>query len=397
MRIGGLFTLLFTGLSLASCASAPMAASAPDLSGAWYGKAQDRGLPLTLLLRVSRDADGHYSGTADSPNQTAFDLPITKFALDGSQLKAVIDDGDAGLALTGTVDDKGGQIRGQLTLGGRQVALDLQRRDPSSIEMQRPRSLFYEAAGHRIHYVQKDGPADVRVVFIHGTPGSWEGWGRYLGNEELQRRATLIAVDRPGFGDSKGDVVPDLHEQARLLEPLLRGPQASDSAKTVTTIVVGHSLGGPIAAELAMDYPQEVQGALLIAPSIDPLTETPRWYNKAMTWWAVDKLVTALLDPELRAANLELMPLDAQLKTMEPRFKSLPMPVTVIQGEKDELVDPRTADFAERVLPPGNRVIRVPDEGHFVLWEKPMIEVDALNGLLDHGATAANSQAHAAR
>jgi pimeloyl-ACP methyl ester carboxylesterase len=245
--------------------------------------------------------------------------------------------------------------------------------------------------------MQMDGPSDVRIVFVHGTPGSWEGWGRYLGDEDLQRRATLIAVDRPGFGDSKGDVVPDLHEQARLLQPLLRGPDPARAQLPVTTIVVGHSLGGPIAAELAMDYPREVQGALLIAPSIDPVTEVPRWYNKAMTWWAVDKLVTAFLDPELKAANLELMPLADQLKVMEPRWKSLPMPVTVIQGEKDDLVDPRTADFAARVLPAGDRVIRVPDEGHFVLWEKPTIEVDALNALLDHRLLAGSAQASTVR
>ena len=394
-----LFPILCS-LLLSSCATTPVAAPAPDLSGSWYGTTQDRGLPLSILLHVKRSADGQYSGTADSPNQVAFDLPIRKLGLEGEQFKAVIDKDGDDVTFAGTVDPAGQKIEGQLKLRDRSPGLVLQRTDPATLNLPRPRSLFYDIDGHHIHYVQMDGPTDLRVVFVHGTPGSWDGWARYLGDADLQRHATLIAVDRPGFGESEGAVVPDMREQARLLAPLLRGPGPADPAikpAAVRTIVVGHSLGGPIAGELAMDFPDQVQGALLIAPSIDPATEGPRWYNQAMTWWAVSALVSRFMDPELAAANQELMPLAGQLKTMEPRWKQLPMPVTVIQGEKDDLVDPRTADFAQRVLPQGSRIIRVPDEGHFVLWEQPQIELQALSGLFDTGAVAGMPTGSAAR
>ena len=249
----------------------------------------------------------------------------------------------------------------------------------------RPESHYYSIEGHRIHYMQMDGPAERRILFIHGTPGEWAGWAHYLADSSLQKRATMIAVDRPGFGESEpGKTVPAIEDQARLLEPLLH--EAADPAgKVVPTLVVGHSLGGPIAAALAMDYPQEVRGAVLVAPSIDPATEGPRWYNEAMTWWLVRKLAP----DDLGWSNRELMPLVPELKVMEPRWKSLAMPITIIQGEKDELVDPRTADYAERMLPHGNTVIRVPDEGHFVLWEKPGVVVQAIAALLDGSSVAA--------
>src|SRR3546814_16092495 len=48
-------------------------------------------------------------------------------------------------------------------------------------------------------------------------------------------------------------------------------------------IVVGHSLGGPIAAKLAMDYPDRVRGLLLLAPSVAPALEAPRWYQRLAT------------------------------------------------------------------------------------------------------------------
>lgn len=246
-------------------------------------------------------------------------------------------------------------------------------------EPPRPVEKTYSIDDRTIHYWQIDG-GPARIVFLHGTPGDWKAWARYLRDPELQKRATLIAVDRPGFGDSDpGRVAPALTEQARLLEPLLKG-------RGSPTVVVGHSLGGPIAGELAMDYPDEVRGAVLVAPSIDPNTEQPRWYNVAMTW----RLVKAIAPKEFAWSNQEIMPLVNELKTQEPRWKNLAMPITVVQGAKDQLVDPRTADYARRVLPQGNgRVVVVPDQGHFVLWNQPELVIKEIIDVLDRSAPAA--------
>lgn len=231
----------------------------------------------------------------------------------------------------------------------------------------------YTIDDRTIHYWQiGDGPA--RILFLHGTPGDWKAWAHYLADPELQRRATMIAVDRPGFGASDpGRVAPLLADQARLLAPLLDGPGAP-------SLLVGHSLGGPIGAELAMRYPDQVRGALLIAPSIDPGTEQPRWYNRAMTWWLPRKL----LPSEFAWSNDELMPLVGELDKQTPRWAGLKMPITVLQGARDELVDPRTAAYAEKVLPkPNGKVVVVADQGHFVLWKRPDLVSREILDLLD--------------
>ncbi len=166
-------------------------------------------------------------------------------------------------------------------------------------------------------------------------------------------------------------------DQARLLAPLLTGAGAP-------TLLVGHSLGGPIAAELAMRYPDRVRGALLVAPSIDPGTEQPRWYNHAMTWWLPRKLLPA----EFAWSNDELMPLVGELEKQTPRWAGLKMPITVLQGGRDELVDPRTAAYAEQILPkPNGKVVVVPDQGHFVLWKRPELISREILDLLDRTPT----------
>ena len=236
----------------------------------------------------------------------------------------------------------------------------------------------YRIDDRTVHYWQIDG-GPARVVFLHGTPGDWKAWVHYLADPELHKRATLIAVDRPGFGASDpGKVAPLMADQARLLAPLLVGPGSP-------TVVVGHSLGGPIGAELAMRYPQLVRGAVLVAPSIDPNTEQPRWYNEAMTLW----LVRAIAPKEFAWSNDEIMVLVGELEKQTPRWADLKMPITVVQGAKDELVDPKTAAYAEKVLPkPNGKVVVVPDQGHFVLWDRPDLVTREIIDVLDRTAVA---------
>ena len=65
------------------------------------------------------------------------------------------------------------------------------------------------------------------------------------------------------------------------------------------------------------------------------------------------------------------MALANELRLMRPLWESLDIPVVVIQGDEDELVDPANADFAARMLGPRAKIIPVPDMGHFILWDQP--------------------------
>lgn len=236
--------------------------------------------------------------------------------------------------------------------------------DPQQLSGDRgPAFKSYITEGRTIHYAEVGSGNGSPIIFLHGTPGSWSAFGSYLADEELASALHMVAVDRPGFGRSDhGDLLVSLAHQAEVLEPLVN--RLSEECRVV---LVGHSLGAPLAVRMAMDYPEKIAALVLVAPSLDPDLEQPRWYNSL----AENRLISKMLPAELVLANREVMALPGELSEMVPRWKELDLPVSVIQGEKDKLVDPGNAEFAEKMVVRRLRVIRLEEAGHFVLWKQP--------------------------
>lgn len=231
------------------------------------------------------------------------------------------------------------------------------------------------AGGRRLHVEETGLEGGPLVLFVHGTPGSWNDFAYVMADEKLARRARLVSVDRLGWGASSNGVEPSLEVQATALEKVLEGYPAG-----LPAIVVGHSLGGPIAARLAMDAPELVGGLLLVAPAIDPGLERTTWYQAVARWpW-----VRPLLPDMLVRADDEIRPLRDELVDMLPRWHELTLPITLLQGDDDALVPPANADFAERVVTRAPlEVERVPDQGHLIPWQRPDLITDALLDLLE--------------
>ncbi|WP_169729246.1 alpha/beta fold hydrolase [Solimonas soli] len=247
----------------------------------------------------------------------------------------------------------------------------------------RPQLRTIDVDGHALHYAERVQSGTPRILFVHGSPGDWQGFADYLKRPELQAYGPLLAPDRPGYGGSDAHtIVVSLAEQARRMAGLLDGDGAP-------AIVVGHSLGGAIAARLAMDDPRRVRGLLLLAPSVAPELEAPRWYQRVADW----RLMHWLLPRALVDSNDELLPLQGELRAMRAGWAELRMPVYVVQGMRDALVDPRTADFLEQALAhTPHRIIRYADAGHLLLWQEPDRVVAALQDLIRASAPDANEQ-----
>ena len=209
------------------------------------------------------------------------------------------------------------------------------------------------------------------VVFVHGSPGSWDAFIAFFRDSSLYNRARLVSVDRLGFGKSGlGIPEPSLQKQAAALATVIAEVTPSGRA-----VLVGHSLGGPVVARLAMDFPNRVSGLILVAPSIDPALEKQEWYRPALASFPIRNL----LPKELDVSNREIRPLKGELIQMMPLWASIDVPVTVIQGDKDDLVPSGNANFARRMLTHTPVTIQMlPGMNHFIPWRRADTIRDAI-------------------
>lgn len=254
------------------------------------------------------------------------------------------------------------------------------RKDSQAFEKTHPEGFkTLQCKGWNLHYAVSGLQRGPLVIFIHGSPGSWDAFASYLMDPDLNLHARLVAVDRPGFGESDpGSVDRSLQNQAEIIAQVILTEGNGKGA-----IVVGHSLGGPVAARLAMDFPGRVSGLVLLAPSIDPNMEQTKWFQIPAQWFWVRWMLPSALD----ICNQEILPLKGELEKMLPFWKELRIPVRLIQGMDDGLVPPENADFAEKEMINADlKVTRVVGLNHFIPWARPDLVKAAVLGLLQASA-----------
>ena len=192
-----------------------------------------------------------------------------------------------------------------------------------------------------------------RVVYVHGSPGDASAFAAYL--RRPVRGLPCVSIDRPGFGRSEPDeAVPSLVEQAAALEPLL----------VDRPVLVGHSLGAPIAALAAALWPDRVGGLVLLAGALDPELEELHWYNR------LGQALDPVLPDDLARSNEEMLALEDELRLLAPRLERITCPVVVVHGTEDRLVPYGNVDYVRA------RFVRAPVtvhglEGvdHFFIWQ----------------------------
>lgn len=204
--------------------------------------------------------------------------------------------------------------------------------DESGIER---RALELDAPpGRTLSYLVHGDATKPRVIFVHGSPGSAAMYADYL--RDLADEAQVFAVDRLGYNHSKDSgVVVSFEEQAASVAPLLVRQGGS------FPIVVGHSLGGPIAARIAADYPDRVGALVIVAGGLNPELEDPRWYNEVARWWIVDPFLADFL----RTSNREMWACRDQVELLDAELDAITCPTVVFHGTSDSLVPFETIEY----------------------------------------------------
>jgi pimeloyl-ACP methyl ester carboxylesterase len=214
-----------------------------------------------------------------------------------------------------------------------------------------------------------------RVIFVHGTPGAASNFTRYILNPLPNTQS--IAYDRPGFGDTlPRSAIPDLALQASVLEPLLT---ERDGRRT---ILVGHSLGGPIVVQAAAMYPNRVAGIVILAGSLDPDLERVRFIQHVGNFF----IMPYLIPRELRNANREVLPLRKTLVPLADLMPTIQCPIVIVHGTRDKLVPYENVDYMLEHFTSEQDVELVTIEGgnHFIPWNAEESIREAIALLLTH-------------
>lgn len=224
-----------------------------------------------------------------------------------------------------------------------------------------------EKAG--ITYVETGNPEGQTVLFIHGSPGSWDNFISYLLDESLRETYRLISVNRLGFGgDSLGKPEPSLARHAEAALSVVEG----DSP----VILVGHSMGGPVAAKAAMLFPERVKGVVLLSAALDPELEKVMFIQRVGAFGPIAWLLPSSLD----ACNRELIPLEQELRDMQPGWQGLSIPLIAVHGDRDTLVPVENMDFLQQQVSSDILEVRILEgANHFIPWTR---EADVKQALL---------------
>ncbi len=131
-----------------------------------------------------------------------------------------------------------------------------------------PQGSFLDLDGERLHVL--DTGAGRPVVLIHGLSGQMGNFTHSL-VERLREDFRVVAFDRPGSGYStRAPGAPaNIPAQAAMLAKAIR------SMKLDHPVIVGHSLGGAVALDIALDQPDCAGALALISPATHPAASTP--------------------------------------------------------------------------------------------------------------------------
>ncbi len=243
--------------------------------------------------------------------------------------------------------------------------------------------------------------AGTPVLLISGLGGNTELWARQIPALSTQHR--IVRFDNRGAGRSAMPRGPYTVQQMAS-----EAVQLLDALDIPAAHIVGSSMGGMIAQELAIQYPDKAWSVSLIATQcggvhafgaapenaaaleeLATIDMTPQ--ERARAW------VPYMLSPEFRADHAELVEEYVRVSALHPptteglraqwaalmsydSWERLPLitsPALILQGDSDPLVPPENADVLG-VRIPDARVVHIPGAAHGVAFEA----ADRVNELL---------------
>lgn len=267
--------------------------------------------------------------------------------------------------------------------------------------MRLPTDQYIEVEHLRLRY-WLEGESGPNLVLIHGIGGAVDVWRKQF--ERLPQSHRVLALDLPGCGRS---AIPAVYprDTLRMLAAAVRGVMQGVGMAQAT--IVGSSLGGAVAIEFAMRWPEMVKSLMLIGPagmssevalplrlmSIRGVGELLTLPDRARTGHAIRSCVvdpTSVTEEDIdRAFAMATLPgaQDAflrllrayanvrgidrkELRRLQEGMHTIHAPTLLIWGEQDQILPITGAQVALEHFPNAALVTR-PHSGHLVFVEEP--------------------------
>jgi len=235
------------------------------------------------------------------------------------------------------------------------------------------------------------------LVFLHGA-GGFFAENPFL--DRLAERYHVFAPELPGYGDSRGEELLD-----DMLDFTLHGWDVVAALGVERPHLVGHSMGGMIAAEMAALCPRDVEKLVLVAsaglwipehPIPDLFAMLPFEYARLL-FHDPDKgaaLLTGGFDfsnldalADFYIANSRRMAMAAKIlfpipnRRLSKRLYRVTAETLVVWGKSDQLTPPVYGErFRDAIA--GARLVVLDEAGHMVPYEQPEMLVSVVGGFL---------------
>ncbi len=281
-------------------------------------------------------------------------------------------------------------------------------------------SKFVTVDGARLHFVIKG--AGRPVVLIHGNPGSCQDWSRLYG--PISSRYCAFAFDRPGHGHSDRPNHRDItvEVQAQMLHAALK------ELNVEMPIVVGHSWGGSLALAYALAFPNELAGAVLLAPAAFESDDGVSLLSKVPGWPIIGDIVNFIFTPMLAAwlvrtdlakafaparvpknylrhvlaewtrpkkvkwYSVDDALLNDSLPEFTSRYPNIRVPVAIITGDSDLIVPAKENAHRLHETLPHSELIILEKTGHQIPFTRPEAVVEAIDRVSVSRAVATVNQ-----
>lgn len=235
------------------------------------------------------------------------------------------------------------------------------------------------------------------VVFIHGAGGTHRHWLYQVRDlaatvpGDLHRPPTF-ALDLPGHGRSAGAGRDTVAAYGDWLIAFL------DAAKLERAVLVGHSMGGAIALDVALRRPERVAGLGLVATGarlrvaqaiLDGILQDPEAAVRLICDWAFSSGVPAEMVRLGRRQMAETPPgvlhgdfVACDTFDARERLAEISVPATILCGTADRMTPVKSSTYLRDRIP-GASLHLFEGAGHMLMIEQPQAVVAALLAFLE--------------